>query len=98
MRTINFKSHWKSLKLGLSNGNMLLWVILLIENCLFFQVKTWAYKLWKENLENVVTLDNSYFIFKIKNESALKSILDEGPYYIGSKLIVIKKWHRGMQL
>ncbi|KAF5956789.1 hypothetical protein HYC85_004014 [Camellia sinensis] len=64
----------------------------------FFQVKTWAYKLWKENLEEIVTLDNGYFVFKIKDEEALKSILDAGPYYIGSKLIVIKKWHPGMTL
>ncbi|KAL7210522.1 hypothetical protein ACSBR1_031974 [Camellia fascicularis] len=34
----------------------------------------------------------------MKNEEALKSILDEGPYYIGNKLIVIKKWHPGITL
>ena len=64
----------------------------------FFQVKSWADKLWKENLEEVVSLDNGHFVFKIKNEEALKSILKEGPYYFGSKLIHIKKWHLGMSL
>ncbi|KAL7232375.1 hypothetical protein ACSBR2_010405 [Camellia fascicularis] len=34
----------------------------------------------------------------MKNEEALKSILDESPYYIGSKLIIIKKWHPVMTL
>ena len=37
----------------------------------FYHVKIWAHKLWGDNLEDIVTLDNGFFIFKIKNEEAL---------------------------
>ncbi|CAL5438294.1 unnamed protein product [Camellia sinensis] len=55
-------------------------------------------KLWGNLLEDVVSIDNSFFIFKVKSEEAMDTILEDGPYYVGARLIVIKKWQPGLKL
>ncbi|CAL5443148.1 unnamed protein product [Camellia sinensis] len=57
----------------------------------FHYVKTWAEKFWRNLLEDVVSIDNGFFIFKVKSEEAMDTILENGPYYVGARLIVIKK-------
>ncbi|CAL5376465.1 unnamed protein product [Camellia sinensis] len=64
----------------------------------FHYVKTWAEKLWGNLLEDVVSIDNYFFIFKVKSEEAMDTILEDGPYYVGARLIVIKKWQPGLKL
>ncbi|CAL5364647.1 unnamed protein product [Camellia sinensis] len=64
----------------------------------FHYVKTWAEKLWGNLLEDVVSIDNGFFIFKVKSEEAMDTILEDGPYYVGARLIVIKKWQPGLKL
>ncbi|CAL5322985.1 unnamed protein product [Camellia sinensis] len=64
----------------------------------FHYLKTWAEKLWGNLLEDVVSIDNGFFIFKVKSEEAMDTILEDGPYYVGAKLIVIKKWQPGLKL
>ncbi|CAL5332213.1 unnamed protein product [Camellia sinensis] len=64
----------------------------------FHYVKTWAEKLWGNLFEDVVSIDNSFFIFKVKSEEAMDTILEDGPYYVGARLIVIKKWQPGLKL
>ncbi|CAL5400622.1 unnamed protein product [Camellia sinensis] len=64
----------------------------------FHYVKTWAEKLWGNLLEDVVSIDNGFFIFKVKSEEAIDKILEDGPYYVGARLIVVKKWQPGLKL
>ncbi|XP_028074365.1 uncharacterized protein LOC114276754 [Camellia sinensis] len=64
----------------------------------FHYVKTWAKKLWGNLLEDVVSIDNGFFIFKVKSEEAMDTILEDGPYYVGARLIVIKKRQPGLKL
>ncbi|CAL5416257.1 unnamed protein product [Camellia sinensis] len=47
----------------------------------FYYVKTWAEKLWGNLLEDVVSIDNDFFIFKVKSEEAMDTILEDGRYY-----------------
>ncbi|KAI8546613.1 hypothetical protein RHMOL_Rhmol07G0132600 [Rhododendron molle] len=64
----------------------------------YFQVRSWAQRVWKTDAEDVVTLDNGFFVFNFKDTDTLDSILENGPYFCGGKHIVIKKWHPGMHL
>ncbi|CAL5339681.1 unnamed protein product [Camellia sinensis] len=64
----------------------------------FHYVKTWAEKLWGNFLEDVVSIDNGFFIFKVKSEEAIEKILEDGLYYVGARLIVVKKWQPGLKL
>ncbi|CAL5400679.1 unnamed protein product [Camellia sinensis] len=64
----------------------------------FHYVKTWAEKLWRNLLEDVVSIDNGFFIFKVKSEEAIDKILEDGLYYVGARLIVVKKWQPGLKL
>ncbi|KAI8557667.1 hypothetical protein RHMOL_Rhmol04G0028000 [Rhododendron molle] len=64
----------------------------------YFQVRSWAQRVWKTDDEDVVTLDNGFFVFNFRDTETLDSILENGPYFCGDKHIAIKKWHRGMHL
>ncbi|KAI8537357.1 hypothetical protein RHMOL_Rhmol09G0017700 [Rhododendron molle] len=64
----------------------------------YFQVRSWAQRVWKIDAEDVVTLDNKFFVFNFRDVAALDYILENGPYFYGGKHIVIKKWHPGMHL
>ena len=61
-------------------------------------MKTWAEKLRGDLLEDVVSIDNGFFIFKVNSEEAIDKILEDGPYYVGARLIVVKKWQPGLKL
>ncbi|KAI8533106.1 hypothetical protein RHMOL_Rhmol11G0270200 [Rhododendron molle] len=64
----------------------------------YFQVRSWAQRVWKTDAEDVVTLDNGFFVFNFRDTETLDSILENGPYFCGGKHIAIKKWHPGMHL
>ncbi|KAI8543997.1 hypothetical protein RHMOL_Rhmol08G0261100 [Rhododendron molle] len=64
----------------------------------YFQIRSWAQRVWKIDVEDVVTLDNGFFVFNFRDAAALDYILENGPYFCGGKHIVIKKWHPGMHL
>ncbi|KAI8555709.1 hypothetical protein RHMOL_Rhmol05G0195800 [Rhododendron molle] len=64
----------------------------------YFQVRSWAQRVWKIDVEDVVTLDHGFFLFNFRDAAALDYILENGPYFCGGKHIVIKKWHPGMHL
>ena len=57
----------------------------------YFQVRSWAQRVWKIDVEDVVTLDNGFVVFKLRDEDTLVSILENGPYFCGGKHIVIKQ-------
>ncbi|KAI8526271.1 hypothetical protein RHMOL_Rhmol13G0295900 [Rhododendron molle] len=64
----------------------------------YFQVRSWAQRVWKIDAEDVVTLDNGFFVFNFRDAVALDYIFMNGPYFCGGKHIVIKQWHPGMHL
>ncbi|KAI8526275.1 hypothetical protein RHMOL_Rhmol13G0296200 [Rhododendron molle] len=64
----------------------------------YFQVRSWAQRVWKTDAKDVITLDNGFFVYKFRDTETLDSILVNGPYFCGGKRIVIKKWHPGMHL
>lgn len=64
----------------------------------YFQVRSWAQRVWKINVEDVITLDNGFVVFNFRDEGTLNSILENGLYFCRGKHIVIKKWHPGMHL
>ncbi|KAF7124437.1 hypothetical protein RHSIM_Rhsim12G0195300 [Rhododendron simsii] len=61
-------------------------------------IRSWAQWVWKIGPEDVVTLDNGFFVFSFRDASAMDYILENGPYFCGGKRIVIKQWHPGMHL
>ncbi|CAL5441871.1 unnamed protein product [Camellia sinensis] len=58
----------------------------------FHYVKPWAEKLWRNLLEHVVSIDNGFFIFKVKSEEAIDKILEDGPYYVGCEFSSVPLW------
>ncbi|KAI8559170.1 hypothetical protein RHMOL_Rhmol04G0152300 [Rhododendron molle] len=60
--------------------------------------ESWAQWVWKIDTDDVITLDNGFFVFNFSDAAALDYILENDPYFCGGKHIVIKKWHLGMHL
>ncbi|KAI8552263.1 hypothetical protein RHMOL_Rhmol06G0253300 [Rhododendron molle] len=48
----------------------------------YFQVRSWAQRVWKIDAEDVVTLDNGFFVFNFRDAAALDYILENGPYFL----------------
>ena len=64
----------------------------------FHYVKNWANSVWKDRIVNVLTFENGFFIFQFKNEVDVSQILEEGPFYCGNRLVVIKKWFPSIRM
>ncbi|KAI8570248.1 hypothetical protein RHMOL_Rhmol01G0019400 [Rhododendron molle] len=64
----------------------------------YYQVSSWAHREWKIDTEDVVTLDNGFFVFKFKDEEVVDSIIENGPYFCGGKHVILVRWHPGMHL
>uniref|UniRef100_A0A6N2N0N0 DUF4283 domain-containing protein n=1 Tax=Salix viminalis TaxID=40686 RepID=A0A6N2N0N0_SALVM len=54
-------------------------------------VKEWAYKTWEQALEDVMLLDNGFYVFKLRSEENCNAVLGVGPYHIAGKLLILKK-------
>ncbi|KAG6736865.1 hypothetical protein POTOM_060262 (mitochondrion) [Populus tomentosa] len=54
-------------------------------------VKEWASKTWEQALEDVMLLDNGFYVFKLRSEENCNAVLGVGPYHIAGKLLILKK-------
>ena len=45
-------------------------------------MKEWAYKTWEQALEDVMLLDNGFYVFKLRSEENCNAVLGVGPYHI----------------
>lgn len=71
---------------------------LFIENKPFFHaVQYFAMKLWqKYGIKKVMANDKGFFFFKF--EADMLQCLEDGPWLIQNELLLLQKWHTGMEL
>ena len=65
----------------------------------FSAVNTLARRLWSKNgLEEVLSFDKGYYFFKFSSEEDLSDVLEQGPWLLSVRPLVLKKWSRGLKL
>ncbi|XP_031253530.1 uncharacterized protein LOC116111493 [Pistacia vera] len=53
-----------------------------------------AFRSWEAaGLEDVMSTGTGFFIFRFRDEDAVHSILERGPWMFGGKSIVLQQWH-----
>ncbi len=61
-------------------------------------VKKLAANTWQYEVEDVILLDNGFYLFKCTNDSACISILNFESFQVLEKLMIFKRWNPGMPL
>lgn len=61
-------------------------------------VKKLAANTWQYEVEDVILLDNGFYLFKCTNDSACISILNLESFQVLEKLMIFKRWNPGMPL
>uniref|UniRef100_A0A6N2L5Z0 DUF4283 domain-containing protein n=1 Tax=Salix viminalis TaxID=40686 RepID=A0A6N2L5Z0_SALVM len=46
---------------------------------------------WSDRSEDVMLLDNGFYVFKLRSEENCNAVLGVGPYHIAGKLLILKK-------
>ncbi|KAB5514313.1 hypothetical protein DKX38_028219 [Salix brachista] len=64
----------------------------------FHAVNVIAKKAWiGYGLEQVLTIEDGFFIFRFKNEEAITDVIEKGPRMFGGKNIILQKWSPAFQ-
>ncbi|KAI8527867.1 hypothetical protein RHMOL_Rhmol12G0107100 [Rhododendron molle] len=62
-------------------------------------VKSIVSKIWEKfRITDVLSNDDGFFFFLFNKDDAYKRILDSGPWHIGGRLMILKKWEPQMSL
>ncbi|KAJ6304679.1 hypothetical protein OIU78_020286 [Salix suchowensis] len=57
-----------------------------------------AKKAWtRYGLEQVLTMDDGFLIFRFKTEEAITEVIEKGPWMFGGKNIILQKWTSAFQ-
>ncbi|KAG5545182.1 hypothetical protein RHGRI_017610 [Rhododendron griersonianum] len=63
----------------------------------FLSVQSIAFNAWgKKGLVDVLSNDNGFFFFQFNSREDYLSIIDQGPWHFGGKLLMLKPWEVGM--
>lgn len=63
----------------------------------FLSVQSIAFNVWgKKGLVEVLSNDNGFFFFQFNSREDYLSIIDQGPWHFGGKLLMLKPWEVGM--
>ena len=46
----------------------------------------------------MLTFENGFFIFQFKNDVDVSQILEEGSFYCGNRLVILKKWFPSIRM
>uniref|UniRef100_A0A6N2N5A0 DUF4283 domain-containing protein n=1 Tax=Salix viminalis TaxID=40686 RepID=A0A6N2N5A0_SALVM len=64
----------------------------------FHAARSIARRAWDSHgLEQVMTMDAGYLIFRFKSEAAMQEVLAKGPWMFGGKHIALQQWHPQVQ-
>ncbi|KAF7147634.1 hypothetical protein RHSIM_Rhsim03G0101000 [Rhododendron simsii] len=62
-------------------------------------VKSIVSKIWEKfGITDVLSNDDGFYFFLFNKDDAYKRILDSGPWHIGGRLMILKKWEPQMSL
>ncbi|KAF7143115.1 hypothetical protein RHSIM_Rhsim05G0103400 [Rhododendron simsii] len=63
----------------------------------FLTVQSTVFRIWdKFGITDVLSNDDGFYFFLFNKDDAYKRILDSGPWHIGGRLVVLKKWEPQM--
>ncbi|CAL5409216.1 unnamed protein product [Camellia sinensis] len=69
------------------------------KNLPYTLIKNNANNMWKnKGLVDILKNDDGFFFFMFENRDCCIDVLEEGPWYVGGFLLVLKQWHRMMKL
>ncbi|KAB5529808.1 hypothetical protein DKX38_019889 [Salix brachista] len=64
----------------------------------FHAARSIARRAWDSHgLEQVMTMDAGFLIFRFKSEAAMQEVLAKGPWMFGGKHIALQQWHPQVQ-
>ncbi|KAJ6407132.1 hypothetical protein OIU84_010607 [Salix udensis] len=82
------RDHWAKTMIGFFTGCRLP----------YHAVSLIAKKAWtRYGLEQVLTMDDGFFIFRFKTEEAITEVIEKGPWMFGGKNIILQKWTPAFQ-
>ncbi|KAI8566950.1 hypothetical protein RHMOL_Rhmol02G0082600 [Rhododendron molle] len=65
----------------------------------FIGVQNIAFQIWKKfGIQKVMSNEQGFYFFKFSQADAARRVIDAGPWYFGSKLLILKQWYPQMQL
>lgn len=65
----------------------------------YMTVKSIVCKIWEKfGITDVLSNEDGFYFFLFNNDDAYKRILDSGPWHIGGRLMILKKWEPQMCL
>ncbi|KAF7123196.1 hypothetical protein RHSIM_Rhsim12G0177600 [Rhododendron simsii] len=65
----------------------------------YMTVKSIACRIWEKfDITDVLSNEDGFYLFLFNNDDAYKRILDSGPWHIGGRLMILKKWEPQMCL
>lgn len=65
----------------------------------FPTVNTIAHNIWgKSGLEEVLSSENGFFLFKFKDHDNMCSVMERAPWHMAKKPLVLKKWQPNLSL
>ena len=60
----------------------------------FHAIRLIAFHAWEAaGLEDVMSIGTGFYMFRFKDEDAMHSILERGPWMFGGKSIILQQWH-----
>ncbi|KAG5554547.1 hypothetical protein RHGRI_012188 [Rhododendron griersonianum] len=63
----------------------------------FFTVQSTVFRIWdKFGITDVLSNEDGFYFFLFNKDDTYKRILDSGPWHIGGRLMVLKKWEPQM--
>lgn len=64
----------------------------------FFRIQSMISKLWGKNGKiKAVTLDSGRFLFRFEDAQTLAWVMDEGPWFIDQRPMLLRRWKPRMQ-
>ncbi|XP_020256684.1 uncharacterized protein LOC109833427 [Asparagus officinalis] len=85
------------------NEDILIWQSSLIGQVMGLNVKfkameSYVQKTWKKLLPEICLLKPGLFLFKFKNVDEMNEILCKGPWFFGSRPLLLKQWSNGEEI